>query len=164
MPRKKKPKAVNKYEWTRLGLVEDVVHDLVKRHHQHLMRATIIVLGKPKATRALGRTIIATPRKVSAAMQALLKDHIGEAHYLIEIGQDEWEKLDGKTKRIHLDRALCCFGGHDIEKDRWTMATYDVQEFTPIVARHGAWNATLEVFGRTLAQQLDLFPEKPSEA
>lgn len=157
MARKRKPRmAVNKFEWTRLPLVEDVVADLVKKFHQHLMRANILVLGRPKAARSLGKINYAKAKKVTPAMAALLKDHIGEAHYLIEIGQDEWDKLDAKRKRIVLDHELCHFGGLDVEKDRWTMVGHDIQEFTAIVARHGCWYAELEVFARTAATQLEL--------
>jgi len=155
MPRRaRKKKELVKVEWRRMLETEPLVDELVKKHHRHLERAKIVILGKPKAGKAHGKVRVATARKAPAGLNALVKDEIGEVHYIIEIGLDAWDKLTPKGRRIVLDHELCHFAGQD-EAGRWGMLGHDVEEFTAILERHGAYRPELEIFVRA-AKQLEL--------
>lgn len=135
--------------------VEAIVEELVRAHHRHLERARILVLGKPKAAkRSGGKVNVAKAKRATPALNALVKDELGEVHYLIELGLDAWDKLDTKVRRIVLDHELCHFAGQG-EAGKWTVVDHDVEEFTTILRRHGAWHVSLEMFVRE-AKQLDL--------
>ncbi len=152
--RKGNGKQQRKKDWRRMLEADPLVQDLVKKFHQALERAKIIVLGKPKAGKKHGRLVYATAHRVSEAMAVLFKEVAGEdVHYYILVGLDAWEHLDTKHRRIVLDRALCHFAGQDGEK--WIMRGPDVEEFTAILQRHGAWSPELVIFCKA-AQQLDL--------
>lgn len=153
MTRRRKKELV-KVEWRRMPEVEAIIDELVKKHHRHLERARIVVLGKPKAGKRRGKTNVATASKAPAALNALVKDEIGEVHYQIAIGLDAWDKLDAKKRRIVLDHELCHFAGQD-EAGKWGLVGHDVEEFTTILGRHGAWTADLELFVKQ-AKQLEL--------
>lgn len=153
--RKKKEKKPP-VEWTRMHQVEETVADLVRKHHSHLERATIFVLGKPKASkRSGGKVNVAKARRCTEALRALVKDEIGEAHYIIEVGKDAWEALSQDTKKIVLDHELCHFAGQD-DKGKWGLLDHDVAEFRSIIERYGLYSADLELFAKTAAEQLEL--------
>src|SRR6266851_7718699 len=64
-------------EWERREDIEKVVAELVEKWHGHLARARIIVLGKPKAGKVGGKVNVAKAKRVTPAIQALLKDASG---------------------------------------------------------------------------------------
>jgi len=141
-------------DWERLQLVEKIVDEIVAEHHPHLARAKIVVLGKPKAGKRGGKVNVAKASKAAAALNALVKDEIGEVHYQIAIGLDGWDKLSPKQRRIVLDHELMHFAGQD-EAGKWVLVGHDVEAFTAEIRRHGAWTLELEIFCRE-AQQLAL--------
>src|SRR5918996_1100000 len=101
---KKAKKEKPKEEWRRMPEAEAVVADLVQRHHRHLERAKIIVLGKPKAGKRGGKVNVGKAKRATPELQALIKEIAGEeVHYVILIGLDAWEKLETKARRIVLD-------------------------------------------------------------
>jgi hypothetical protein len=57
--RKRKRRELIKIEWRRMPEVEAIVDELVKKHHRHLERAKIVVLGKPKAGKSHGKVNVA---------------------------------------------------------------------------------------------------------
>lgn len=152
-----KPKAEKvKVEWRRMPEVEALIEEIVEQHHRHLARAKILALGKPKATkRAGGKVNVAKAKRATPALNALVKDELGEVHYLVEVGIDAWDGLDAKQRRIVLDHELCHFVGQDLETDKWGLVGHDVEEFTDILRRHGAWTADLQLFAKE-CQQLSL--------
>jgi putative metallopeptidase len=156
MPRVKKQKAEKeKIEWRRMPEVEALIEGIVKKHHKHLDRARIVVLGKPKAARHLGKRVEVVVRKPTSATQALLAgEDAPEVAYLIEVGLDLWGELDPKGKRRLLDYALCHFTGRN-DKDTWEVVGPDVEFFTEHYKRWGAHTASEEMFVEA-ARQLDL--------
>jgi len=155
MAKGKKPKKeVVKAEWRRLPEVEALVEEIVLKFHKGLERAKIAVLGKPTAGKRMGKRVITTVHRPTAAMNALHSEEQGEIHYWIGVGMDAWGELDQKAKRRELDRALSHFIGLN-EKGVWQIIGPDVQEFTDILRRYGPYNAELEMFVEA-ARQLDL--------
>jgi hypothetical protein len=134
----KKKKEPAKVEWERLPLVDKLVQECIDEYeHDHLERAKIICLGKPRAGRAgkCGDVVkLKTPTK---ALIASIKHEGGtDVHYVIELGLDRWDRLDAAGRKRELDHALCHAGGLD-EKGRWFKLPHDVEEFTAILKRHG---------------------------
>jgi putative metallopeptidase len=157
--KKRKRKEAVVVEWERLEDAETMVRQLIEKHHKHLERATVLCLGKPKASKRGDRAIVAKARKVTKAMNALLKgSDVGEAHYLIEVGLDVWKGLDREKKRIALDVALMYLTGQD-DKGSWGTTWPDFEGFNEEVRRHGAWRAELELAAKEFRQlTLDLRP------
>lgn len=159
MAKRGRPKKdTQKAEWRRMLEADPLVQDLIKKHHRHLERAKIVILGKPKAGKRHGKLVYAVAKRVTEATQTLVKETGGEEiHYEIQVGLDQWDHLDTKTRKIVLDQALCHFTGLDLDKNRWGMRGPDVEEFNSILERHGAWNVDLQLFCRVAKQMpLDL--------
>jgi predicted metallopeptidase len=146
---------VVKAEWRRMPEVESIVAEIVAKHHRHLEHAQIVVLGKPKASKALGKVNVAKAKRATEAMNALLRDEIGEVHYIIEIGLDEWGRLLASDRRKVIDHELMHFAGLDEDSERWLLVGHDVEAFTEEIKRHGAWTPELRTFCAA-AKQLDL--------
>lgn len=147
-----------KVEWHRMPEVEAIVQEIVAKDHRHLERAKILVLGKPKASMRGGKVNIAKAKRATEALNALVREELGAVHYLIEVGVDIWDELDSKKRRIVLDHELCHFTGQD-DKGKWQLVGHDVEEFTAIIRRHGAWTVDLELFATEIKQlSLDLKP------
>jgi hypothetical protein len=157
--RKKKEKKPP-VEWVRHYVIEKDVEDLVEKIHTHLRAAKIVVLAKPKAGKRHGRVLITATKRASEATAALLKDEIGDVHYVIEIGKDAWDTLSQDRKKLVLDRALCYCAGQDPDKGVWKLRGPDVEDFTEIIKRHGLWTGELEIFAKEAAAQLELLEGK----
>lgn len=147
-----------KKEWQRLPLVEEIVRELVTAHHHHLEHATIVVLGKPTASKSGGKTNVAKAKRAMPALNALVKDEIGEVSYIIEVGLDAWDALDQKQRRIILDHELMHFSGLDDESGTWGLVLHDIECFTAEIQRYGAWNEDLRGFLAAI-KQLSLFKD-----
>jgi hypothetical protein len=155
MPRRgRKSQEPKPVEWERLLLVEKLIHDVISEaKHGHLERAQVVALGKPRAPKAGGCDRVVKLRRPSKALNAMVKDDVGEIHYLVEIGMDEWDRLDTPAKKRLLDHALCHAGGLD-DRGRWfTVPDHDVEEFAGVLERHGPVDTA---GSRAVAKQLSL--------
>jgi hypothetical protein len=133
---KKKPPPV-KVEWERIPIVEKMINELIQVIHKPLERAKIVALGKPRGSRSMCCGGIAKLTTPSKALRALVKDDIGDVHYVAILGQDRWDKLETEAKKRVLDHILCHAGGLDDEKGTWFLVDHDVSEFTAVIKRHG---------------------------
>ena len=134
--RAKKPKAP-KQEMERMPLVEKDLRELALKLHAHLERAKIFAVGKPRGSKTMCCGGIGTLVKISKTIRALVRDDLGDAHYLAVLGLDKWRALDAEAKKRVLDHLLCHGLGQDSETDEWKLAPHDVQEFTAVIQRHG---------------------------
>lgn len=131
--RKKKPPV--KVEWIRLPLVEKMINELIQLVHKPLERAKIYAVGKPKGTAKMCCGGVAKLSIPSKAVKALVKDDLGDVHFVAVVGLDKWEQLDQDGKKRVLDHLLahgCC--GED---GGWSLVDHDVAEFAAIIRRHG---------------------------
>lgn len=150
--RARKPKAEKK-QGRRMLEADPLVQDLVKKHHKHLERAKIIVLGKPKATKRHGKTVYATGQAAPEWLRVLSRETAGEdLHYLITVGLDAWDVADIKTKRAALDEVLCGFAGQDGNTDKWGTRGPDITGYRGNIERFGAWHADLQLFCAAVKQ------------
>ena len=83
------------------------------------------------------------------------------------ISADLWNESEAHERTAILDHLLERCTGEESEKDGsmgWKIREPDVQEFSSILDRHGAWNTTLAGFV-SVAQKVDLsgFEEATTE-
>jgi len=121
--------------------VEEIANTLLPTHHPELATARIQYLFVDKASKKNGRLSFGKAKKISGADEFLL-----EKDFLIEVALECWNPASERERHAIVDHLLeCCTGEEDEETGelKWTMRTPEVQEFTSILHRHGAWNETL---------------------
>jgi len=121
---------------------EEIALRLIPTYHGELATARIQYICVDKASQKNGRPVLGKAKKISGAMEFLL-----ERDFMIEIALDQWNEASERQREALIDHLLeCCTGVEDDKNGemKWTMRTPDVQEFTSILHRHGAWNETLE--------------------
>lgn len=133
--------------------VEAVANSLIPSYHPELVNARMRYVFKEKAGKKGGKTIFGTVKKTSDLMVFLI-----EADFLIEVGLDAWNEMDGPKRTAAVDHLLERIYGEEDENSgemKWKLREPDVQEFSSILSRHGAWNDDLVGF-LTVAQTIDL--------
>jgi len=121
--------------------VEEIANNLLPTYHPELATARIEYIFVDKASQKNGRPVLGKAKKVSGALEFLL-----EKDFLIEVALDCWNDASERQRQALVDHLLeSCTGVEDDETGeiKWTMRTPDVQEFTSILHRHGAWTDTL---------------------
>lgn len=137
MRRAKAKRPTIKYQKATADMIS-VVQEVVDKQHQRLDGLKIAVISKTRATRAKGRTILATASLMSARLRPLLKENYA---FVICIAAAEWEALS-KAKRVALiDHELCHCALDSHAKPG--IRPHDYEEFMEIVARHGFWRGDL---------------------
>jgi len=132
--------------------VEAIAQSLMN-YHPDLATARFRFVFKEKAGKKGGKTIYGTVKKCSDLMVFLI-----DADYLMEVALDAWNPLDANKRTALVDHLLeRCYGEEDEESGemKWKMREPDVQEFSTILRRHGAWNDDLVNFA-SVAATLDL--------
>jgi hypothetical protein len=129
----------------------------MRAHHTDLAAQDArlcILMRSPAATRR-GKTVLGTAAKASAKDCALLGEDV---QFIITLSQDDWKVMPDRQKRALLDHELChCRAEVDDDGEtKWSLAGHDIEEFTDILKRHGAWNDSIVQVVEVL-QQLDLF-------
>ena len=160
---------------TAIWKADEKIHALLREvadaHHPHLEEARILVLLRDHGARRRGRDVLGTAAKASPKDKALLGE---EVDFIVTLSAEHWHEMEYRERRALLDHELCHCGRDEIEKKvrdpetgrkttvtvyNWAMRGHDVEEFTAILGRHGAWRPELEDFARA-ARQLELF-ERP---
>jgi hypothetical protein len=107
-----------------------------------------------KASKKNGRPVLGKARRVSGSLEFLL-----EKDFLIEVALDCWDEADNRQREALVDHLLeCCTGVEDNENGgamKWHMRAPDVNEFTSVITRHGAWNEDLQNLVQ-VAQRLNI--------
>jgi hypothetical protein len=123
--------------------VEKIANALLPTYHAELATARIQYIFVDKASKKNGKPVLGKSRRVSGALEFLL-----ERDFLIEVALDEWNNATERQRQALVDHLLeSCTGIEDEENGgamKWTMRMPDVNEFTSILHRHGAWTADLQ--------------------
>ena len=132
--------------------VEAIAQGLIPKHHPHLERAPIAYVFRDKATSSKGRLQLGKARRVSGLASFLARrpepmrpDTLAdfamadnaEPFLVLEIARDAWELMPAEARTALVDHELCHFSIDD--RGGWTIKPHDVEEFTAVVERHGAW-------------------------
>lgn len=145
-------------EWSRNTAAEALLPAL-RRHHPHLENARLVVLSGPLG-HAEGCKTLGRARRPKATERALLEALGAEPPaYVIEVDAEQWAIADMEQKQALLDHELCHMAGREIGEDGamgdWKLRGHDLEEFLPVLQRHGPWRPMLRDFCK-VARQLDL--------
>jgi hypothetical protein len=133
--------------------VEDVAKAILPTYHSELATARIQYIFVDKAGAKNGRPVLGKVRRVSGALEFLL-----EKDFLVEVALDHWNTASERQRMALVDHLLeRCSGEEDEESGemKWIVREPDVNEFTSILNRHGAWNESLTGMVE-VAQRLNL--------
>jgi len=121
--------------------VEEIALRLLPTYHSELATARIQYIYVDKASKKNGRLVWGKARRVTGSLEFLLgKD------FLIEVALECWDPATDRQRLALVDHLLeGCYGEEDDESGemKWSMRSPDVNEFTSILNRHGAWNDEL---------------------
>lgn len=134
-------------------LVETFAKRLLKEHHSELATARIRYIWVSEASKKSGRPVLGKVRKISGALQFLT-----DLDFLVEVALDQFNDLTEKQREALVDHLLQRCHGEEDEKTgemKWSIRDPDVQEFSEILDRHGAWNEDLRGFV-TIAHAIDV--------
>ncbi len=121
--------------------VEEMAKPLIANYHPELALARIKYIFVSEASKKNGRPVLGKARKVSGALEFLI-----ESDFRLEIALDMWNMSSENQRNARVDHLLECCTGEEDEKTgdmKWKMRSADIQEFTSILRRHGAWNDDL---------------------
>jgi len=122
-------------------VVEEIAKRLLPTYHSELATARIKYIYVDKASKKNGRLVWGKARRITGSLEFLL-----ECDFLVEVALECWDPADDRQRQALVDHLLeSCFGEEDEETGemKWSMRSPDVNEFTSILNRHGAWNAEL---------------------
>lgn len=121
--------------------VEEIALRIIPAHHSELATARIQYIFVDKASMKNDLPVLGKTKKVSGALEFLI-----EKDFLVEVALDQWREATERKKEALVDHLLeCCTGEEDPKTGamKWVMRTPDIQEFTAILSRHGAWHDAL---------------------
>lgn len=124
--------------------VEELATKLIPNYHPELATARLKYIYVDKASQKSGRPVLGKVRKISGALQFLL-----EIDFLVEVALETWNELSAQQRTALVDHLLeRCYGeeNEDNGEMKWSVREPDVQEFSSILQRHGAWNDELNGF------------------
>lgn len=137
-----------------------MAREIIALHHDHLAHAAIAWMwhstGNPeKPWASKGRVIFGKARKATAFESAINGEPLD---FVIELNWDIWGRLPPEKQRALIDHELShC--GFELDEDgavNYTMRPHDIEEFSGVLARHGAWTVDLEQMIE-VTRQLELF-------
>ena len=124
--------------------VEALAQQAIPMFHPHLATARISYLFVDKASMKNGQPVLGKVRRISGVMEFMV-----EKDFMIEIPLDQWNELGETQRHALVDHLLERCNGEEDEKSgemKWGTREHDVQEFSTILRRHGAWTTTLAGF------------------
>lgn len=124
--------------------VEVLAQQAIPMFHPHLATARISYVYVDTAAMKNGRPILGKVRKVTGILEFML-----EKDFIVEVPLDQWNELADTQRHALVDHLLeRCYGEEQEENGemKWSTREPDVQEFSTILRRHGAWNDDLAGF------------------
>lgn len=117
---------------------------LIPNFHAELATARIKYVFVSEASMKGGQELIGRVKKVSGFLEWAI-----ECDFLVETAQDKWNELEASQRTAYVDHMLERCTGEEDEKTggmRWKLRDPDVQEFSTILDRWGAWHTALAGF------------------
>jgi hypothetical protein len=122
--------------------VENLASNILPTYHPELASARIKYIFVDQASKKNNLPVLGKAKRISGALEFLL-----EKDFLIEVALDCWREAPERQRLALVDHLLESCTGEEDEKTgemKWAMRTPDVQEFTSILHRHGAWTDSLQ--------------------
>ena len=135
--------------------VQALATSLIPNYHPELATARIRYIFCEKASMKGGKPVLGKVRKISGILEFMT-----DTDFVMEIPTDRWTDMPQEQRRALVDHLLERCTGEEDEEDasatmKWSMREPDVQEFSSILRRHGAWNDDLAGFA-SVAKEIDL--------
>lgn len=141
-------------EWSEANdTVGTIAGGLIANYHPELATARINYVFVSEASSKGGQKVLGKVKKISGFLEWLT-----EADFIVEIALDEWNGLEEHQRTALVDHLLERCTGEEDEKTgdiKWRVREPDVQEFSSILDRHGAWHTSLAGFV-SVAQRVNL--------
>lgn len=135
--------SLSKYELSP-ELYENYVVRIVNNHRNDLANAKIVTMWRRGKWSSKQKDTWAAVKKVSRETAAMLDR---PADFLLTVNRDVWENLDESQRIALIDHELChCRRGDDDKagNPKWELIGHDIEEFYPILRRHGAWSDSVK--------------------
>jgi hypothetical protein len=150
-------------EWTEADdSVGTIAGGLLPNYHAELVSARIKYVFVSEASKKGGHDLYGRVKRVSGFLEWAI-----ECDFLIEVALDKWNELETHQRTALVDHLLERCTGEEDEKTgnmRWKLREPDVQEFSSILDRHGAWHNSLAGFVSVAKRvNLDGFEEEEEE-
>lgn len=130
--------------------VEQTASRLIPLYHEMLGNSDvqIVYFFRSDIPKKGGKLIFGVTKKIMGLNAALAE--CDEPFFCIVISHPAWEVLPQKHRDALVDHELCHCGIEVDEKGetRLVLRNHDVQEFSDIVRRHGAWSPDVQEFLR----------------
>lgn len=138
-----------KYE--RAEELRQVLDELIRVHHPHLLLAKIGLLWREKAGKSKGRVTLASAAKFSLSLRPLFAEE-DRPDFVITVAANTWKALDDAQKLAVLDHELShCFGDEGEDGTTvWSIIGHDLEEFAAVVRRHGMYTDTHQAFRKAM--------------
>lgn len=131
---------------------EDVVNltnRLMAAHNPKAVHANICILFRSKCAKRGGKVILGKTSKESDKKKLL-----HGFDYIIELGADSWQELDGKQREALLTHEILHINAVEDEEAAGGIAfginQHDTEEFRRVIEVYGLWTPDLEELGRTI--------------
>lgn len=136
----------SKKEFSDAEAVAKLAKKLIPQYHPELATARIDYIFISEASMKNGRPVRGKVRKLSGYVE-----HRIENDFVLEIALDLWNQADANSRTALVDHLLERLTGDEDENDagapmKWKLRCPDVEEFTSILKRYGAWNDDLKSF------------------
>lgn len=143
-------------QYTDAEMVEQIARELIPTYHPEIASANMRFVFKTKPSMKNGRPVMGTVRKVSGVMK-----YLTEIDFLMEVALECFNPLSAEQRRALVDHLLeRCTGDEDQQDSgapmKWKLREPDVQEFSTILGRYGAWNDGLVAFQNAMQQGVDI--------
>lgn len=130
-----------------------IANGLIPNYHPELVEARIMYIHVDKVGSKNGREVWGKAKKLSGIFE-----WYAEKDFLLEIAEDKWNELNATQRTALVDHLLeHCTGEEDDEthKMKWRIRDPEVQEFSNILQRYGAWHTGLVGF-ISIAKEIQL--------
>lgn len=128
--------------------VEQVAQRLVPKYHDMLGNANVRIayFFRSDIRKKGGKLVFGTTKKIMGLNAALADSD--EPFFCIVIAHPAWEVLPQKHREALVDHELCHCGVEVDEKGevKLVLRNHDIQEFSDIVRRYGAWSPDVQDF------------------
>lgn len=136
--------------------VEKIAREtVIPQWHQHLTALPIFYVFAEKLPRRHGKAVLAKIKKLTP----FERFQGGDKHdYVVMVSREFWPDLSEAQREAMVDHELSHIVRDPDAASGYGMRTHDIEEFTAVVERHGAWKSDVRNFlTATRNAQFDMF-------
>lgn len=159
-----------KTQWREAPEVKEIADRLIPEHHQRieLYMDEIRYIFRDKAAKSRGNTVFGKAHKVGGMSCYLMHSAPGDVNkygeqppdcFVMEIAENVWENLTTRQRTALVDHELMHFDAVLNEQTgemNLGLRPHDIEEFSAIASRYGAWHPPLVEFAEALQLKMSL--------